>query len=90
MQGIKKYRKILGDSKYRELHRAIGLSAHGVGIGAFVYLRRIFEGLVEAARDEVAKKTDWDEEKQEEFKTSRWDEKIRHGSFSEINTFTIE
>ena len=76
MQEIGKYRKILGDSKYRELHRAVGLSAHGVGIGAFVYLRRIFEGLVEAARDEAAKKTNWDKEKQEKFETSRWDEKI--------------
>ncbi len=76
MQEIKKYRKILGDSKYREFNRAIGLSAHGVGIGAFVYLRRIFEGLVEAARAEAAKKTDWDEEKQKQFEKSRWDEKI--------------
>ena len=76
MQGIKKYRKILGDSKYRELHRAIGLNAHGVGIGAFVYLRRIFEGLVEAAHDEAAKKADWDEEKQERFQKSWWDERI--------------
>lgn len=76
MQEISKYRKILGDSKYREFNRAIGLSAHGVGIGAFVYLRRIFEGLIEGARDEAAKKTDWDKEKQEKFETSRWDEKI--------------
>jgi hypothetical protein len=42
---IKKYRKTLGDAKYAEFNRAIGLSAHGVGIGAFVYLRRIFESL---------------------------------------------
>jgi hypothetical protein len=76
MEGIKKYRKILDDSKYREFNRAIGLSAHGVGIGSFVYLRRIFEGLVEAARGEAAKKTDWDKEKQERFEKSRWDEKI--------------
>lgn len=75
-QEIGKYRKILGDSKYRELHRAIGLSAHGVGIGAFVYLRRIFESLIEAAYDEAAKKADWDEEKQEEFQKSRMDERI--------------
>ena len=29
--------------------RAIGLAAHGIGIGSFVYLRRVFESLVEEA-----------------------------------------
>lgn len=39
---IKKYR-ILKDNIYSELNRAIGLSSHGIGVGAFVYLRRIVE-----------------------------------------------
>lgn len=39
---IKKYRK-LNDDVYSELNRAIGLSTHGIGIGSFVYLRRIIE-----------------------------------------------
>jgi len=39
---IKKYRK-LNEEIYSELNRAIGLSTHGIGIGAFVYLRRIIE-----------------------------------------------
>ncbi|MBL8599762.1 MAG: hypothetical protein JNL14_18665 [Devosia sp.] len=43
--GIERYRKILGDD-FAELRRATGLFAHGIGIGAFVYLRRIFERLV--------------------------------------------
>jgi hypothetical protein len=29
-----------------ELHRAVGLAAHGSGIGAFAYLRRVFERLL--------------------------------------------
>jgi hypothetical protein len=41
-ESIKKYRK-LGDDIYSELNRAIGLATHGIGIGAFVYLRRIIE-----------------------------------------------
>jgi hypothetical protein len=45
---LSKYRKILGN-KYVEFNRAVGLNAHGVGIGAFVYLRRIFEDLVTEA-----------------------------------------
>lgn len=46
---IERYRGILGDD-FVELKRATGLFAHAIGIGAFVYLRRIFENLVEAAR----------------------------------------
>jgi hypothetical protein len=46
---IERYRKILG-SDFIELRKATGLFAHGIGIGSFVYLRRIFEGLVENAR----------------------------------------
>lgn len=46
---IERYRTILG-AEFAELRRATGLFAHGIGIGSFVYLRRIFESLVEAAR----------------------------------------
>jgi hypothetical protein len=60
---IKKYKNILGEELYRELHRAIGLVGHGVGTGAFVYLRRIFESLIEGAHSKAANNSDWDEEK---------------------------
>ena len=46
---IKKYRKILGKEKYGEFGRAVGLYTHGIGIGSYVYLRRIFENLIEEA-----------------------------------------
>jgi len=46
---IERYRKILGND-FAELRKATGLFAHGIGIGSFVYLRRIFENLVETAR----------------------------------------
>ncbi|MEZ4857950.1 MAG: hypothetical protein R2781_03995 [Flavobacteriaceae bacterium] len=39
---ILKYKKI-SNSVYKELNTAIGLSSHGVGVGSFVYLRRIIE-----------------------------------------------
>lgn len=42
---IKRFQKILG-GYYSELNKAIGLYTHGVGIGSFVYLRRIIEKLV--------------------------------------------
>jgi len=49
---LKKYRSILGAENAGNLHRAIGLASHGVGIGSYVYLRRIFEQLLDAHRRE--------------------------------------
>jgi len=69
---IKKYRKILGD-KFDEFSRGVGLISHGVGIGSFVYVRRIFESLIEEAHVTAQKSADWDEKK---YKQSRMDEKI--------------
>lgn len=40
------YSAILGIQYYNELKRSIGLHSHGIGIGSFVYLRRIIEKLV--------------------------------------------
>jgi len=42
----KKYKSILGEHYYNEYKRAIGLFSCNVGIGSFVYLRRIIERLV--------------------------------------------
>lgn len=70
---ISKYRAVLGKDKYKELVRAVGLAAHGVGIGSFVYLRRIFEDLIEEAHQLAAEDQDWDEDA---YVRSRMDEKI--------------
>lgn len=43
---LKKYKKLL-DKYYFELTTSVNLYSHGAGIGAFVYLRRILEHLVE-------------------------------------------
>ncbi|WP_459479992.1 hypothetical protein [Clostridium saccharoperbutylacetonicum] len=43
---IKEYSKVLSNENNRELNSAIGLAAHGIGAGAYVYLRRVFERLV--------------------------------------------
>ncbi|WP_440880623.1 hypothetical protein [Tenacibaculum sp. C7A-26P2] len=39
---IAKYRALKEDI-YQELNKAIGLASHGIGVGSFVYLRRIIE-----------------------------------------------
>lgn len=50
---IEKYRSQLKDGYFRELKVATGLASHGVGIGSFVYLRRIFERLIYQHHDEL-------------------------------------
>jgi hypothetical protein len=70
---LQKYRPVLGDERFRELTRAVGLASHGVGIGAFVYLRRIFEHLIDKARHVASGQPGWD---QAAFDRSRMDDKI--------------
>ena len=70
---IQKYRKLLGNGKYKEFTRAIGLAAHGVGIGSFVYLRRVFEGLIEQAHSAASQRPGFDEKK---YEPSRIEDKI--------------
>ncbi|MFN8299806.1 MAG: hypothetical protein U0T75_11925 [Chitinophagales bacterium] len=69
---INKYRKILGDH-FAEFSRGVGLISHGIGIGAFVYLRRVFEKLIEQAHIAAKKGASWNEEK---YAKGRMDEKI--------------
>jgi hypothetical protein len=59
---VEKYRKLLKD-EFKEFKRAIGLVSHGVGIGSFVYLRRIFENLVRKAHSSAKESDSWDEQK---------------------------
>lgn len=70
---LRKYRTVLGNEGSKELNRAVGLASHGVGVGAFVYLRRVFESQIEAAHKIAASGSVWDEES---FLSSRMEEKI--------------
>jgi hypothetical protein len=47
---LQRFRAVMSREDFAELHRAGGLASHGIGIGAFVYLRRIFERLINKAR----------------------------------------
>lgn len=69
---ISKYKGVLG-SQYREFSKAIGLFAHGIGIGSFVYLRRIIENLVFDKYNEVAESL---EISREDFERLKFDVKI--------------
>lgn len=61
IKAIKGYSKVLPPIALQEMVRAIGLAAHGVGVGSFVYLRRIFEGLVEEAHQKAKHEEGWDD-----------------------------
>lgn len=71
---VKQYSGVLRPEAFRELTKAIGLAAHGVGIGSFVYLRRIFEGLVEEAHAVARSVAAWDEAS---YQQARMSEKIQ-------------
>jgi hypothetical protein len=72
---LARYRKALGKDRAAELARAVGLAAHGVGIGAYVYLRRVFESLVEEAHQlALTTSAGWDEK---EYESSRMRERIQ-------------
>jgi hypothetical protein len=70
---VKQYTKLLPNEKLKEFTRAIGLAANGIGIGSFVYLRRIFEFLINDAYSNAKKDNKVNDE---EFQRARMDEKI--------------
>lgn len=47
---LNEYKKVMSEDDRKEFRRAIGLYASGIGAGAYVYLRRIFESLLEQAK----------------------------------------
>lgn len=70
---LKEYRKVADEKDLKELRRAIGLYAQGIGIGSYVYLRRIFERMIEDAKVQAVSDGNFDEEL---FAKSRMAEKI--------------
>lgn len=69
----KKYDKVLPAEDLRNLKKAIGLVANGIGAGSFVYLRRIFENLIfETYKNNVSSLSI----NESDFKTKKMEEKI--------------
>ena len=71
---VKHYAAVLGKELRGDLTRAIGLAAHDVGIGAYAYLRRVFEALIEQAHVEAAKESSWDDST---YQQSRMADKVK-------------
>ena len=67
------YRANLGNHDSAEFHKAIGLAAHGVGVGSFVYLRRVFERLIQRRFEELKLTQGWQDD---QFNGVRMEDKI--------------
>lgn len=70
---IKKYEKVLDKNLYKEFRRALLLHSYGIGIGAFVYLRRIIEQILYNQFKDVSNKIQLSEQ---EFINLKFNEKI--------------
>jgi hypothetical protein len=72
---LQKYKKVLENERFKEFSKGIGLASHGVGIGSFVYLRRVFEFLIEESHLQAKKeKGNWNED---EYNRSKMNDKIK-------------
>ncbi len=71
---LKEYKKVITEEDQKELKRAIGLFASGIGVGSFVYLRRIFERIIIIASQKAIEEG---KIKKEEFDRARVDEKTK-------------
>lgn len=78
--------RALGKERLRELNKAIGLAAHGIGIGACVYLRRVFESLIEDAHQKAISGQEWVEDG---YQKARMKEKVAMLK-SGLPTFIVE
>ncbi len=83
---VKKYSKVLDEKYFQEFTKAIGLVSHGIGVGSFVYLRRIFEFLIEESHTIAKVQDGWDEDL---YLKSRMNEKIKLLQ-SELPEFLVE
>lgn len=71
---LKEYKKVMSKEDERELKRANGLYASGIGVGSFVYLRRIFERIIVGASQKAIRDGKF---KQEDFDSAHVDEKVK-------------
>jgi len=71
---LSEYKKVASKEDLKELRRAIGLYAQGIGVGAYVYLRRVFERVIDAAKDMAVKDQKLN---LEEYNKSKVTEKIK-------------
>jgi hypothetical protein len=73
---FEKYKPVIGDENVEELKKAERSYGMHLGVGAFTYLRRIFERIVEKFHGEAKNSPVWSAEKEEKFSNIRLVEKL--------------
>jgi hypothetical protein len=76
-QDLKKYRRVLNEEHQKGYTKALGLFSHGVGAGSIVYLRKIFEHLIEEAHQEASKDGVWMSAHGEDYLTLKMANKVK-------------
>jgi hypothetical protein len=71
---LKKYARVLPPELLSDWQRAVGLRAHGIGAGSYVYLRRIIEAMV---RDSSEVAISAGSLVRDDFERARWAERIK-------------
>lgn len=71
---LKDYRKVISDADLRELRKAVGLYSHGIGVGSYVYLRRVFEKIIDLAKDHALADGNVEEET---YRNARMDQRVK-------------
>ena len=71
---LRKYSTVLDDGLVSDWERAVGLRAHGIGAGSYVYLRRIIENLVTSAANSALANGEFNAES---YRNARWPERIK-------------
>ena len=71
---LKNYAKVLDRQDMKEMRRAIGLHAQGIGVGSYVYIRRILERLIERAQTKAIEDGKY---KEEDFKGKKVVDRIK-------------
>ncbi|MBF0408962.1 MAG: hypothetical protein HQM10_16565 [Candidatus Riflebacteria bacterium] len=72
-EDLRRYKPAIGEERVKEWSRAVGLISHGIGVGSFVYLRRIIESLIEDAHQLASSSSEWDDE---DYNNARVQDKI--------------
>jgi len=63
LPSLKRYKRVIQQEDLADIKRGIGLHANGIGAGAFVYLRRVYERLIEKYYNICSDEGNWDNEK---------------------------
>jgi hypothetical protein len=75
--GLAKYRSVLTTEDHKGLVKSVGLFSHSVGAGSLIYLRKIFETLINEAYTDASKSEKWKELHATTFKRSSVSKKIK-------------